>query len=58
MEKENLMRQIKSEQENRIEKTKHKMELEARLKTAEIEAKKSVEERACLEESIMELRKS
>ncbi len=37
-EKENLMRQIQYEQLTRIEKQKHKLELEARLRTAEIEA--------------------
>ncbi|CDW90324.1 UNKNOWN [Stylonychia lemnae] len=56
-EKENLMRQIQLEQYNRIEKQKHKLELEARLKTAEIEAQKSMEERQILERSIKDLKR-
>eukprot|EP00347_Sterkiella_histriomuscorum_P024415 403331194 len=56
-ERDNLMKQIQHEQLNRIEKQKHKLELEARLKTAEIEAQKSYEERQVLERQIKDLRR-
>ena len=50
------MRQIQNEQLSRIEKHKHKLELEARLRTAEMEAQKGARERQQLEEQINELR--
>ena len=52
------MKQIQYEQSTRIEKKKHKLELEARLKTAELEAQKSQEERMNLEDQIVDMKKT
>ena len=52
------MKQIQYEQQSRIEKKKHKLELEARLKTAESEAQKSQEERLNLEQQIKDMRRT
>lgn len=52
------MKQIQYEQQSKIEKKKHKLELEARLKTAELEALKSMEERLNLESQIKDMKKT
>lgn len=52
------MKQIQYEQQSKIEKKKHKLELEARLKTAELEAQKSMEERQNLEFQIKDMKKT
>lgn len=52
------MNQIKYEQQANIEKKKHKLELGARLRTAEAEARKSLEERQNLEGQIRDMRKT
>ena len=52
LEKQTLLKQFQLEQQSRIEKTKDKFELEARLKTAESEALKSTNERHNLEKEI------
>jgi predicted nuclease with TOPRIM domain len=52
------MKQIQYEQQSKIEKKKHKLELEARLRTAELEAQKSMEERQNLEGQIKDMKKT
>lgn len=56
--KQSLLNQIQAEQQTRIEKKKHKLELEARLKTAEVEAQKSQEERVNLEMQIIDMKRT
>ena len=57
-EKKTLLNQIQADQQTKIDKKKDKYELEARLKTAELEAHKSKEERESLERQIAEMRKT
>jgi hypothetical protein len=57
-EKQALMKQIQYDQQTKIEKKKHKLELEARLKTAEMEAAKSAEERQNLEAQIKDMKRT
>lgn len=53
-----MKRAVRLEQEQRLDHKKDKLELEARLKTAEEEARKSQEERVNLESDLRNLRKS
>ena len=48
-EKKTLLNQIQADQQAKIDKKKDKYELDARLRTAELEAQKSKEERESLE---------
>ena len=57
-EKKTLLNQIQADQQAKIDKKKDKYELDARLRTAELEAQKSKEEREALEQQIADMRRT